>query len=130
VWQVDIRVSEETPGSIFVKLGEELEEIECAVDAEYSIQKPENLILEQWNSLPQTFSAMKKLSTALLTLFGSSYACEQLFSEMNFVKSTVRNRPRLTFNGLHVVISQKIELVKNFPWPHLNFRNMFCGRII
>jgi hypothetical protein len=36
----------------FVKLGEALEEIECAVDAEYSIQKPENLILEQWNSLP------------------------------------------------------------------------------
>jgi hypothetical protein len=50
------------------------------------------LILEQRNSLPQTFSAMKKLATALLTLFGSSYACEQLFSAMNFVKSTVRNR--------------------------------------
>jgi hypothetical protein len=54
----------------FVKLGEALEEIECAVDAEYSTQKPENLILEQWNSLPQKFSAMKKLATAQLTLFG------------------------------------------------------------
>jgi hypothetical protein len=70
------------------QLGEALEEIECAVDAEYSIKKPQNLILEQWNSLPQKFSAMKKLATALLTLFGSSYACERLFSAINFVKSS------------------------------------------
>lgn len=35
---------------------------------------------------------MKKLALSLLTMFGSTYACEQLFSSMNLIKSTVRNR--------------------------------------
>ena len=35
---------------------------------------------------------MKKLALSLLTMFGSTYTCEQLFSSMNFIKSTLRNR--------------------------------------
>ena len=35
---------------------------------------------------------MKKLALALLTLFGSTYSCEALFSHMNFIKSRTRNR--------------------------------------
>jgi len=43
-------------------------------------------------SLPNSFASMKKLALSLLTMFGFTYACEQLFSAMNFIKSTVRNR--------------------------------------
>ena len=52
----------------------------------------ENMILTEWNSLPSSFESMKKLALALLTLFGSSYSCESLFSHMNFIKSSTRNR--------------------------------------
>lgn len=52
----------------------------------------ENLILAEWKSLPNTFASMKKLALAILTMFGSSYSCEALFSSMNFIKSNSRNR--------------------------------------
>ena len=52
----------------------------------------ENEILKVWNSLPNNFKSMKALGIALLTLFGSSYACEQLFSALNYIKSDTRNR--------------------------------------
>lgn len=52
----------------------------------------ENIVLKEWNSMPETFKSMKKFAEALLTIFGSTYTCEQLFSSMNFIKSTNRNR--------------------------------------
>jgi hypothetical protein len=54
--------------------------------------KSENLILNERKCLPNSFASMKKLAFSLLTMFGSTYVCEQLFSSMNFIKSTVRNR--------------------------------------
>jgi len=35
---------------------------------------------------------MKKKVLSLLTMFGSTCTCEQLFSSMNLIKSTLRNR--------------------------------------
>jgi len=55
-------------------------------------QRTDNIILKEWDSLPDTFNTMKKLANALLTMFGSTYVCETLFSSMNFIKSTQRNR--------------------------------------
>ncbi|XP_012928620.1 protein FAM200A-like isoform X1 [Heterocephalus glaber] len=52
----------------------------------------ENEILKVWNSLPNNFKSMKALGIAFLTLFGSSYACEQLYSALNYIKSDTRNR--------------------------------------
>ncbi|GBN09006.1 hypothetical protein AVEN_28242-1 [Araneus ventricosus] len=49
-------------------------------------------ILEIWNSLPDTFNCLKKLARAILTIFSSTYACESLFSEMNNIKDSLRNR--------------------------------------
>ena len=49
-------------------------------------------ILKVLNSLPNNFKSMKALGMAILTLFGSSYACEQLFSTLNYIKSDTRNR--------------------------------------
>ncbi|GBN17392.1 hypothetical protein AVEN_114702-1 [Araneus ventricosus] len=51
-----------------------------------------NKILETWNSLPDTFNCLKKLARAILTIFSSTYACESLFSEMNNIKDSLRNR--------------------------------------
>lgn len=61
-------------------------------DTESIESRAENIILAEWNSVPKSFETMKKLALALLTLFGSSYSCEALFSHMNFIKSSTRNR--------------------------------------
>ncbi|XP_050521325.1 general transcription factor II-I repeat domain-containing protein 2A-like [Daktulosphaira vitifoliae] len=73
----------------FINLNNELENNHHEIGRNF---KSENLILNEWKSLPNSFASMKKLALSLLTMFGSTYACEQLFSSMNFIKSTVRNR--------------------------------------
>ncbi|XP_065148348.1 general transcription factor II-I repeat domain-containing protein 2-like [Paramisgurnus dabryanus] len=45
-----------------------------------------------WASLPEKFCCLKRLALALLTVFGSTYLCEQIFSHMNSVLSPSRNR--------------------------------------
>lgn len=57
-----------------------------------TVGSSDNETLKVWNSLPNNFKSMKALGVALLTVFGSSYACEQLFSALNYIKSDVRNR--------------------------------------
>lgn len=73
----------------FINLNSELEKNYCEIDSSI---KTENLILIEWKSLPNSFTSMKKLALSLLTMFGSTYTCEQLFSSMHFIKSTLRNR--------------------------------------
>ncbi|GFX71206.1 general transcription factor II-I repeat domain-containing protein 2A [Trichonephila clavipes] len=51
-----------------------------------------NEILETWNSIPDVFNCLKKLVYAILTIFSSTYACESLFSEINNIKDSFRNR--------------------------------------
>ncbi|GFT02166.1 dimer_Tnp_hAT domain-containing protein [Trichonephila clavipes] len=51
-----------------------------------------NEILETWNSIPDAFNCLKKLAYAILTIFSSTYACESLFSEINNIKDSLRNR--------------------------------------
>ena len=74
----------------FYDLREMLEKIEGMTND--STVSSENEILKVWNSLPNNFKSMKTLGIAFLTLFGSSYACEQLFSSLNYIKSDTRNR--------------------------------------
>jgi hypothetical protein len=78
----------------FINLNLELEKRNFVGDVGCSNneKKQENLILAEWTSLPSLFSAMKKLTSALLTMLGSTYTCEQFFSSLYFAKSTVRNR--------------------------------------
>ena len=54
----------------------------------------ENELLRAWNAIPEYSSCLKNFATALLPMFSSTYACESLFSVMNFIKS--RNRSSLT----------------------------------
>ncbi|GFX50268.1 general transcription factor II-I repeat domain-containing protein 2A [Trichonephila clavipes] len=51
-----------------------------------------NEILETWNSIPDAFNYLKKLAYAILTIFSSTCACESLFSEINNIKDSLRNR--------------------------------------
>ncbi|XP_070599696.1 general transcription factor II-I repeat domain-containing protein 2A-like [Erythrolamprus reginae] len=74
----------------FCDLRKTLEEIEW-VTKDSTIHS-ENEILKVWNSLPVSFKSMKALGIALLTLFGSSYVGEQLFSALNFIESDAGNR--------------------------------------
>jgi hypothetical protein len=52
----------------------------------------EQEILSAWNRLPDTFSDIKNLAMALLTIFSSKYFCETLFSALNNIKTNKRNR--------------------------------------
>jgi len=52
----------------------------------------ENVILFEWKGRPNSFAPMEKLTISILSMFGSTYVCEQLFSSMNSIKLTVRNR--------------------------------------
>ena len=56
-----------------------------------SCNQDEELLLA-WNSIPETFGALKRFIKALLTIFSSTYACETLFSSLNCIKNENRNR--------------------------------------
>ena len=77
----------------FSDLRATLEKMECEESTQdRTTDSYENEILKAWNSLPGKFKSMKTLGGAILTLFGSSYVCEQLFSAMNYIKCDTRNR--------------------------------------
>ncbi|BFZ03926.1 hypothetical protein BsWGS_06965 [Bradybaena similaris] len=48
-------------------------------------------ILNCWTSLPSSFICLKKVAFALLSAFGSTYSCEQIFSHMKAVLSPHRS---------------------------------------
>uniref|UniRef100_A0AAY5L2Z6 HAT C-terminal dimerisation domain-containing protein n=1 Tax=Esox lucius TaxID=8010 RepID=A0AAY5L2Z6_ESOLU len=52
----------------------------------------QRLILKTWNELPVTYHTMQRVSIAVLTMFGSTYACEQSFSHMRNIKTNLRSR--------------------------------------
>jgi len=53
---------------------------------------------------------LKNFATALLSMFSSTYACESLFSVMNFLKS--RNRSSLTDEISSLCISLRVTKYK------------------
>nr|XP_054590733.1 SCAN domain-containing protein 3-like [Nothobranchius furzeri] len=48
-------------------------------------------IFSCWTSLPDRFNCLKNIAQALLTVFGSTYLCEQIFSHMKSVLSASRS---------------------------------------
>ena len=71
----------------------------------------ENEVLRTWNTIPENYVCLKNLATALLTMFSSTYACESLFSIMNFVKS--RNRSSMTDETSAACISLNVTKYKS-----------------
>lgn len=76
----------------FIELRKELEINELQRLSGNLSKNSDTKIMETWNSIPDTYSCLKKLAFAILTIFSSTYACESLFSEMNNIKDSIRNR--------------------------------------
>ena len=47
----------------------------------------EEKVLKTRNAIPNTFICLRRLAIAILSIFLSTYCCESLFSQMNFIKS-------------------------------------------
>ncbi|GFS61403.1 general transcription factor II-I repeat domain-containing protein 2A [Trichonephila clavipes] len=76
----------------FIEIRKKLELIEAERLTSNISKNTSNEILETWNSIPDAFNCLKKLAYAILTIFSSTYACESLFSEINSIKDSLRNR--------------------------------------
>ncbi|KAK1346697.1 hypothetical protein QTO34_000557 [Cnephaeus nilssonii] len=77
---------------VFVDLRSKLENLErCCLENQEECHY-EQEIWSAWNPLPDTFSTLKNISMALLTIFPSTYFCEALFSALNNIKTNKRNR--------------------------------------
>lgn len=56
------------------------------------LENDEMIIFSVWNSISDSYDQLKKIAFAVLSLFGSTYSCEQAFSGMTFIKSKLRSR--------------------------------------
>ncbi|GFT66878.1 dimer_Tnp_hAT domain-containing protein [Trichonephila clavipes] len=75
----------------FIETRKKLELIEAERLASNTSKNASNEILEAWNLIPDEFNCLKKLAHPILTIF-SFYACQSLFSGMNNIKDSLRNR--------------------------------------
>ncbi|XP_019720818.1 general transcription factor II-I repeat domain-containing protein 2-like [Hippocampus comes] len=71
-----------------------------------NLPRPDKLIFETWNAIPDTYTNMKKYAFGVLSIFGSTYVCEQLFSTMNCIKN--KHRLRLTDDSLQSCVKMKV----------------------
>ncbi|KAM3838578.1 general transcription factor II-I repeat domain-containing protein 2A-like [Vipera latastei] len=71
-----------------------------------NLPKQDKLIFDTWNALPSTYRNMKKYAFGVLSIFGSTYVCEQVFSNMNYIKNKYRSR--LTDNSLQSCLKMKV----------------------
>ena len=71
-----------------------------------NLPRPDKLVFETWNAIPDTYMNMKKYALGVLSIFGSTYACEQLFSTMNYIKN--KHRSRLTDDTLQSCVKMKV----------------------
>ncbi|GFX98941.1 uncharacterized protein TNCV_4301171 [Trichonephila clavipes] len=78
----------------------------------------EALIFDAWNSLPDCYSEVEKLAFGVLTIFRSTYSCEQAFSCVNIVKSHVADSTRV--NILLKLISRSGLMRATIVDPHLH----------
>lgn len=76
-----------------------------------SLPTPEKLVFETWKALPDTYRNMKKYAFGVLSIFGSTYLCEQIFSNMNYIKS--KYCTRLTDESLQSCV--KITITSYMP---------------
>ncbi|GFV70140.1 general transcription factor II-I repeat domain-containing protein 2A [Trichonephila clavipes] len=69
----------------FIERRKKLESIEAERLSSNISKNSSSEILETWNSIPDAFNCLKKLMYA-------TYTCESLFSEINNIKDSPRNR--------------------------------------
>ncbi|XP_059819265.1 uncharacterized protein LOC132390733 [Hypanus sabinus] len=71
-----------------------------------NLLKPDKLVFETWNAIPDIYVNIKKYALGVLSIFGSTYVCEQVFSNMNFIKK--KHRARLTDDSLRSCVKMKM----------------------
>ncbi|GFS84234.1 dimer_Tnp_hAT domain-containing protein [Trichonephila clavipes] len=76
----------------FIETRKKLELIEAERLTSNISKNTSNEILETWSLIPDALSCLEKLARAILTIFLSTYTCESLFSRMNNIKDSLRNR--------------------------------------
>uniref|UniRef100_A0A3Q3DRZ8 HAT C-terminal dimerisation domain-containing protein n=1 Tax=Hippocampus comes TaxID=109280 RepID=A0A3Q3DRZ8_HIPCM len=84
---------------------------EWTVDSADLSYIPDQLIVKTWNALPVTYHTLQRVSIAVLTMFGSTYTCEQSFSHLKNIKTNLRSR--LTDGSLNACM--KLNLTKYQP---------------
>ena len=101
--------------SKFIRLADDLEDVArqkatLAQNHKWSdienLPRPDKLVFETWNAIPDTYMNMKKYAFGVLSIFGSTYACEQLFSTMNYIKN--QHRSGLTDDSLRSCVKIKV----------------------
>uniref|UniRef100_A0A674PAJ3 General transcription factor II-I repeat domain-containing protein 2A-like n=2 Tax=Takifugu rubripes TaxID=31033 RepID=A0A674PAJ3_TAKRU len=70
------------------------------------LPQPDKLIFATWNAIPDTYINMKRCAFGVLSIFGSTYLCEQVFSSMNIIKSKYRSR--FTSETLQSCVKMKV----------------------
>uniref|UniRef100_A0A3Q0RY82 HAT C-terminal dimerisation domain-containing protein n=1 Tax=Amphilophus citrinellus TaxID=61819 RepID=A0A3Q0RY82_AMPCI len=55
------------------------------------LQPADQLIVKTWKALPVTYHTLQHVSIAVLTVFGSTCACEQSFSHLKNIKTNLRS---------------------------------------
>ncbi|XP_076033002.1 general transcription factor II-I repeat domain-containing protein 2A-like [Oratosquilla oratoria] len=102
-------------GSKFKRLTAELEDVtrqkaQLAQSHKWSeiesLPTPEKLVYDTWNALPDSYRNMKTYAFGVLSIFGSTYLCEQIFSNMNHIKS--KYCTRLTDESLQSCVKIKV----------------------
>ncbi|KAF4073159.1 hypothetical protein AMELA_G00255660 [Ameiurus melas] len=71
-----------------------------------NLPKPDKLVFETWNAIPDIYVNIKKYALGVLSIFRSTYVCEQVFSNMNFIKN--KHRTRLTDDSLQSCVKMKV----------------------
>ncbi|XP_023815961.1 general transcription factor II-I repeat domain-containing protein 2 [Oryzias latipes] len=71
-----------------------------------NLPKQDKLVFETWNAIPDSYINMKRYAFGVLEIFGSTYICEQVFSNVNFIKN--KHRSRLTHISLRSCLKMKV----------------------
>ena len=71
-----------------------------------NLPRSDKLVFETWNAIPDTYKNMKKYVFGVRLIFGSTYACEQLFSTMSYIKN--KHRSHLTDDSLQSCVKMKV----------------------
>ena len=98
----------------------QLELIELQASLKWQDLYKECKVAEFYLRIPDDFAKLKENAAIMLTVFGSTYVCEQTFSRMKIVKSKIRSR--LTDKHLHDILRMSVT---NF---NVNF-DVLCKNI-
>ena len=71
-----------------------------------NLPKLDQLVFETWNAIPDTYTNMKKYAFGVLSIFGSTYVCEQVFSSINYIKN--KHRSHLTDDSLQSCVKMRV----------------------